>query len=100
MSVYLTALEPRIRATVACVAALSDSWLYPLTPTNFAAAIRDPAVLVLAGRKDPLIPIESTQRFFNLIQGSSKELAFFDSGHQLPGEYMDRALAWFIRHLK
>jgi dienelactone hydrolase len=100
MSVYLTALEPRIRATVACVAALSDSWLYPLTATNFAAAIRNRPVLVLAGRRDPLISIESTQRFFNLIEGSPKALAFFDSGHQLPDEYIDRAVTWFTLYLK
>ncbi len=96
----MTALDPRIRATVACVAALSESWLYPLTPINFAPAIRERAFLALAGRTDPLISVESTQRFFDLVQGSPKELVFFDSGHQLPVEYIDRALPWLTRNLK
>lgn len=100
VAVYLTALDPRIRAIVACVAALSESWLYPLTPINFAPAIRNGAFLAMAGRADPLISVESTQRFFDRLPGSTKELAFFNAGHQLPVEYIDRALSWFNRYLK
>lgn len=99
MAIYLTALEPKIRATVACVAALSDAWLYPLSPLNFGAAIRHRPVLLLAGRTDSLISVESSQRLFDLL-GTSSELALFDSGHQLPIEYVDRAFGWFEPHLR
>jgi dipeptidyl aminopeptidase/acylaminoacyl peptidase len=99
MSVYLTALEPRVRATVACVTALSNPWFYPLTSLNFAAAIRNRPVLVLAGRQDQLIPVESTERFVDLI-GHSSELVLFDSGHRLPNEYIDRTLRWLTGHLR
>jgi dienelactone hydrolase len=100
VTVYLTALEPRVRAAVACVAALSESWLYPLMPISFAPAIRNGAFLAMAGRADPLISAESIQRFFDQLRGSTKEPVFFDAGHQLPVEYIDRALSWFNQHLK
>jgi dienelactone hydrolase len=100
MAVYLSAVEPRVRVTVACSAALSEPWLYPLSPINLSSGIRGKALLVLAGRSDSLISVQATQRFFDAVEGSPKELGFFDSDHQLPAEYGDRALLFFTRHLK
>ena len=95
MAAHLAALDARIGTIVLCVAALSEDWLYPLQPVQFAARIDKAArVLVLAGRSDPLINVEDTQRFFTRIGSEQKELRFYDSGHELPEEYLERALAW------
>jgi len=100
MAVYLSALEPSVRSAVVCIGALHDPRIYPVNPINFARSLGEKPVLVLAGRTDPLIPAETTELFFGLIDGDLKRLEFFDSGHQLPEEYVDGALAWFGQTLR
>jgi dienelactone hydrolase len=94
IAIYLTALDPRIRTLVACVGALSEKWLLPLDPINFAARIRDKNVLMMAGRSDPLISIEATEQVFGAIACNNKQLVTYDSEHRLPDAYIDRAASW------
>jgi dienelactone hydrolase len=100
MTIYLSALSPSVRSAVVCIGAAYDARAYPVNPINFARSLGEIPILVLAGRTDPLIPAEATELFFGLIDGDSKRLEFFDSGHQLPEEYVDRALAWFRETLR
>ena len=99
-TVYVTALEPSVKAAVVCSGGAHFSWLEPLNPVNFARALSDRPVLVLAGRSDPMMTAEATEHFFDLIGGSSKSLQFFDSGHRLPPTYVDQAFQWFLQHLR
>jgi dienelactone hydrolase len=97
MAVGLAAVDDRIGAVVAVVAAVSDPWLFPITPTNLATALHAP-VLVLAGSSDQLIALEDTERFYASIR-APKELVVYQTGHLLPPENNQQAAAWFRRFL-
>jgi len=44
--------------------------------------------------------VQEAQALYDLVQGESKELIFYDSGHLLPEGYEEKAIGWFITHLK
>jgi len=37
---------------------------------------------------------------YDLIDGESKEIVFYEFGHRLPEEHVIKALEWFKKHLK
>jgi predicted esterase len=99
----LNACEPRVRASVACVTPLniwSPKELAVISPFNFARGVGNRPFLMLMGRSDPSYSASEAELLLNMIEGRPKELAFYDSGHRLPEEYVARARQWFERHLK
>jgi len=124
MAFTLTAVEPRIKAAVACVAppmgegllkvmygeappdrlrALTSSPQARTNVTaaqNYAPAIDSQPFLMLMGRRDGLYSIQEAQQLYDLIPSPVKELELYDSDHRLPPEYAARAVRWFVEHLK
>jgi len=108
MSLILTGVDSRIKVTTALVAPTLMRPIYPgqpnisaIAPYNFIRAFKGRPLLMLMGRKDDFnYTLEEAQALFDLVQGKSKELIFYDSGHRLPEEYTDNALEWFLTHLK
>ena len=98
MGLDLAAVDRRIRTVVAVVAALSTPWLYPITPTNLAPAIKVP-VLLMVGRSDPLISMADSEGLYESLPGP-KEFVVYDSGHELPNENNRQAAEWLRRHLQ
>lgn len=98
MALGLASVDSRIKTVVAAVAAISDSWLYPITPSNLSPAIGVP-VLLLVGRSDPLISMADSERLHALLKGP-KEIVVYEAGHQLPDENNQVAEAWLRSRLK
>lgn len=100
----LTALDSRVKSSVACVA--SSAFLDQLgtgpgiLPSSFAAALRDRPFLMLMGRNDEYCDAASAQRLYETIPGSKKNLIFYESGHSLPVNYVTEAVKWLQDGLK
>lgn len=100
MTFHLTAIDERVAVSVVCSGALSQPWLEPIAPVDFAAAIENKPFLMLTGRTDSLIPVAHAEAVFSNVASQKKKLMFFDSGHGLPGEYVASAVEWFMNHLQ
>jgi dienelactone hydrolase len=107
----LMAVEPRFKAAVACVAppfsrkarlaagpALAG--MDAVAPGNFAPLLGDRPILYLMGTTDIYYTKAEAEEMVATIPGTAKQLKFFESGHQLPPEYIDDALAWMRTHLQ
>ena len=94
----LTAVDPRIRVSVACVP--PSSWpQIPISPVHYAHGIGDRPFLMLMGRTDPMCPVEHAKQTIGLIPGPEKNLIFYDSGHKLTSDYVQDAVEWFKKYL-
>lgn len=98
MSLGLAAADARVRTVVAAVAALAESWLYPISPLNLAPAIGVP-VLLMAGSSDPLIAMQDSQALHAALPGP-KDLVVYEAGHVLPAESNAVAVEWLARHIR
>jgi dienelactone hydrolase len=97
MSFILGAVEPRIRAVVACVVpSMAGS---PIRAAQFARDLGSGPLLLLMARKDRFYTAEEAQALFDAVPGNSKEIRLFDSGHSLPAEYVTEAAEWLSTHL-
>jgi dienelactone hydrolase len=100
----LTALEPRLSASVLVGGGFASQTLLPeADPLNFAPRVRVPTLMV-AGREDFLRPVESHQRpLFDLlgVPADQKRLAVLDGGHVPPriNAVMREVLDWLDRWL-
>jgi hypothetical protein len=56
---------------------------------------------MLMGRNDEFnYTGEEARALCYLIEGESKEIVFYDSGHRLPEVHVSTAVKWFKNHLK
>jgi dienelactone hydrolase len=95
----LLAVEPRVRAAVACVVpAEGDKWSV-LAPQNYRRRVADRPLLMLMGREDPMCSLEQARALFEFMEGPAIRLVFFDAGHKLPTDYAGPATEWLIEHL-
>ncbi len=94
----LTALDSRVKSSVACVtpsAFLDQLGAGPgIKPSSFATALNDRPFLMLMGRNDEYCDSSSAQRLYDVIPGSRKKLVFYESGHSLPVDYVEDAVKW------
>ena len=108
MAFALTGVDPRIKVLTACVtpSLIRPRWpdqhhISAIAPTNFARAIQGRPTLMLMGRNDTgQCTVAEARARFDLIEGESKELVFYESGHRLPEEHISKAVEWFQNHLK
>jgi predicted esterase len=109
ISLILTGVDSRIKVTTACVAPLLMHPIFPdqpdlsaIAPYNFIRAVNKRPVLMLMGRKDYEVnyKVEEARALFDLIEGESKEIVFYDSEHQFPEEHVSKAAGWFKNYLK
>jgi dienelactone hydrolase len=99
----MTAVEPRFKAAVFAAGGCNNARVLPeADPMNFAPRAKLP-VLMINGRYDFAIPLETCQEpFFHLLGAApqNKKHVLFDTGHappQLP--VMKEALDWLDRYL-
>ena len=96
----LTAVESRIRVSVACVVPSLAGQSTSIAPKDYARGIGNRPFLMLMGRIDPMCHQQHARQLRDLIPGSQKNLILYDAGHKLPTEYVTDALAWFEEYLK
>jgi len=95
----LTAVEPRIKVSVACATPSWNDRFNPISPANYARGIGERPFLMLMGRSDSLCPVEDAEQMFQLVPSRQKNLIFYDSDHKLTGDYVKDAVDWFKEHL-
>ena len=100
--VILTALEPRLRASILQGTGIWGDGMPENDAFNYAPRVRVPT-LMLNGRYDFGAPLETAQRpLFDLLGSrvDQKQHTVFETGHALPMEQVARAtLPWLDRHL-
>jgi hypothetical protein len=100
--VILTALEPRLKASVLQGAGIWEVVAPEIDPLNYAPRVRLPT-LMLNGRFDFGAPVETAQRSLFTLLGSplaQKQHQVFQSGHAIPVPDMIReTLVWLDRTL-
>lgn len=98
--VILTALEPRLKASV--LQGIGDEVDPPseIDPFNFAPRVRLPT-LMLNGRYDFMLPFDIMQsRLFALLGAEHKRHALLEAGHALPpAKVALEVLPWLDRYL-
>jgi dienelactone hydrolase len=98
-SFMLTAVEPRIQATVACA---TPSELQPHTlyaPQNYIHAIGDRPFFMVAGNNDTMCPMIHAKQLYTLIPSSTKDLKFYDGSHKLIPTFALHAVEWIETHI-
>lgn len=106
MTIYLTAVDPRIKVSVPCITPLN---IYGaarelpdvLAPWQYTRDLGRRPVLMLMSRTDPFYSVPEAQHLYELVAGPSKAIRFYDcDGHCLPLAYGPAVVAWFQRYLK
>lgn len=101
MAFNLTAMEPRIRTSVACVTPVSAAPMQPTAVQNSAPYItRQPFLMLMADKDEMNYTIQQAQRLYEMLATPTKDLVVFDSGHMLPREWVDPAMEWMQKYLK
>jgi len=100
--VILTAIEPRLKASVLQGTGIWRAWAPEIDLLNYAPRVHVPTLL-LNGRYDFEVPLETAQRsLFDLlgVPAAHKRHAVLEAGHALPIEDAARAiLPWLDRYL-
>jgi serine/threonine protein kinase/dienelactone hydrolase len=100
--VILTALEPRLKASVIQGTGIGEGSVPEIDLLNYAPRVRIPTLL-LTGRYDFETPFETAQRpLFDLLGAAAehKRHAVFETGHALPvDDVAHEILLWLDRYL-
>jgi cephalosporin-C deacetylase-like acetyl esterase len=108
MSLILTGVDSRITVTTALVSPTLIRSIYDgqpdisaILPYNFARAFNKRPLLMLMGKNDTSqYTVDGAKALFDLVEGDSKEITFYDCGHRLPEEHVPKVIDWFKEHLK
>jgi dipeptidyl aminopeptidase/acylaminoacyl peptidase len=101
-AIALAAVDDRTQVVVPAVpplAGMDRTSVAAVSPFTFAAALRRPALLLM-GTKDTYYTTDDARRLFAHIAETRKELFFYDSGHDLPAEWMTKAVEWIVKYLR
>ncbi len=92
MTFILGAVEPRIKAVVACVVPATPGM--PIAASTFARSMGNAPLLMMMAEHDQFYSVEQAQQLYDAVPGDDKAIHFFDSGHSLPVEYVAQVLDW------
>lgn len=101
MTFILSAVDSRVKASVASVSPIITVPYLPTAIHNFAPHIKGTPFLMLMANKDERNYTPKKARQLNdLIGSDAKDLIFFDSGHMLPAEWTTHATEWLVEYSK
>ena len=95
----LTAVEPRVRTSVAVATPADKSKFSLIAPQNAVRGIGERPFLTIIGRNDDLCSVEHARAVQALLTSGAKDQIFLDGGHKLPVEYVGHAVAWIKKYL-
>lgn len=113
-SLILNTIDERINCVVACVPPLSRPYseaeelkwsgvitekMKAISPLYSATDQKSP-VLLLMGKTDLFISMDEAREFYSQIPVKDKKLKFYDSGHELPNDYIEDVISWITQHNK
>jgi dienelactone hydrolase len=94
----LAAVEPRLRATVACVPPTVRDALSVRATQNYAPRIHSPFLMLMAANSHTSSAADAEQ-LRALLAAAPAELKVYTSDDRLPIWYMGDAVGWFVTHL-
>lgn len=101
MTFNLAAVDPRIKASVACVTPILKDQYSAMAVHYFAPYVMSQPFLMLMGNTDQRnYTKEEAQQLHDFIRSDSKDLVFYESGHKLPTEWTKRATEWMEKYLR
>ncbi len=98
-AVSLTAVEPRIKASVGCVVPVSWQEDPILNPANYVHAIGDRPFMMAQGKEDPLCNEAQSKILYSLFPKGNTRLVLYDSEHKLPVDWVADAIPWLTDRL-
>jgi pimeloyl-ACP methyl ester carboxylesterase len=113
-SLILNGIEDRINCVVACVPPLSRpfseveelNWsnevaekMKAISPL-YAAKDQKSPVALLMGKTDFFIPEQEARTYYDEILIDDKKIKFYDSGHELPDQYIEDVINWITQQNK
>lgn len=98
-AVSLTAVEPRIKAAVACVVPVTWREDPILDPANYLRSIGTRPFFMIQGSTDELCNGEQSRELYKHVEGPNTRLEILESGHKLPGDYVGIAVPWLIERI-
>lgn len=113
-ALILNSIDARITCVVACVPPMARpfseleelNWsgeisekMKAISPFYYATNQKSP-VAMLMGKTDPYIPVDEAKEFYKQIPIENKKLKIYDSGHELPTEYINDVINWIIQYNK
>ena len=98
MTFMVTAIDPRVKVSVASAAPTTKNRYLYYSTSNFAPHITGP-FLMLMGRKDDWYTVDNAEQVYNLIKSRIKNIIWYDSGHNLPIKHVKDVVNWFKEHL-
>ncbi len=111
-SLILNSIDERINCAVACVPPMSRpyseigsfSWskevedkMKAISPL-YAATNQQSPVALLMGKTDFFITEEEARAFYDEVLIDDKKIKFYDSGHELPDDYVEDVISWIAQH--
>ncbi len=98
-AVSLTAVEPRIKASVGCVVPVTWRDDPILDPANYLRGIGERPFMIVQGKTDELCNEAQALELYKHLEGPNTRLELFESGHKLPGDYVGVAVPWLIARI-
>ncbi len=95
----LTAVEPRIKAAVACATPADLSPDSLIAPRRFAPAIAPRPFLMVMGRHDEMCPATEAEHVFKTLANPNSKLSFYEGTHKIGPAYVPEAVAWLKKNL-
>ena len=94
MSLLLASYESDINQVMVMVPPFVSEPLSPVAPRLHVSRINDANLIILAAKQDPYSTEQNYQLVFDEISTPNKAIKWFDSGHLLPENYFEIALAF------
>lgn len=99
-SIYLLAVEPRIKMAVACVPPMRSLDYGPAAPVDYTWGVKGKTVLLLMGTKDGFYDVPHMNATYQAyIESPNSKLIWYDRDHKLTKVYVKDALLWVKRRL-
>lgn len=94
-ALLLAGLDDRVRAVAAIVPPHLGDNVAAVAPINLVAGLQGKRVWLLTGDEDDEASPKQNQALFDAIPSQDKKHLRFESGHLLPGDYVEKLSDWF-----
>jgi predicted esterase len=100
MILVLSTVDERVKSIVVC-STLMDGLPEPIMvfdPIHFSPANKDATVLLQVGKTDGFSPTKKVEMIYEGLNVKSKDLIYYEFGHEPTDKYVKEAVAWFINN--
>lgn len=95
----LTAVEPRVKVSVACAVPADLKKLSLVAPQNYARGVGDRPFFMVMGLHDPLCHVDHARQLYTMIESPKTAIEFFGGDHKLTPDFVPKAVDWVVKKL-